>query len=541
MARRMRQFDWSMTPLGPVERWPQPFRTSVSTSLNCAFPIVLWWGPELTLLYNDEYRAMLGPGKHPWALGKPGELVWSEIWDVVGPMLRHVMETGEATRSRDLLLHINRGYSEEAYFSFSYSPIFDDCGKVGGIFCPVIETTDRVIGERRLRLARDQADTASRLKDEFLAVLSHELRTPLNSILLWSSEVRRDLKVSPERLSHALDVIERNARVQAQLTEDLLDLSTIISGKLQLHPADADLTVAVSAAVDAVRPAARAKDLAVQVLLPDKLGAHVDAARIQQVVWNLVSNAVKFTPAGGGAIKVRLRRNESNAEIRISDAGRGIQADFLPHVFERFTQADSTASRRNGGLGLGLALVRELVEAHGGSVNVESDGEGRGATFTVLLPVREKATGDAPPSSSATDGRSAKAVVSHSLSGISVLVVDDDPDTRELLALTLKRYGASVTTVKSAGEALSSIRRRRHDVLVADIGLPGVDGYSLIRRMRAKEKNSRRKLPAVALTAYASLSDRQRAIAAGYNGHLTKPVEPEALVQSISALVGTRK
>jgi signal transduction histidine kinase len=1150
MARRMREFDWSTTSLGPVEQWPQALRTAVSISLNCAFPIVLWWGPDLTLLYNDEYRAILGPAKHPAALGKPGEAVWAEIWDIVGPMLRQVVSRGEATRSRDLMLHINRGYSEEAYFSFSYSPIFDE-GNVGGIFCPVIETTERVIGERRLRTLRDlaasckgaesesaayesaakvlaenscdvpfaliyrvdddasiaslratagiepglaasprtvaieaerpvswplkrvsqsgktsvvtefpdavgalptgawkvapesvvvlpvllpgqerprailvaaaspmralekdyrtffeliatqiasgladaqareeehrraealaaidraktaffsnvshefrtpltlmlgpledvlgdptlrpdyrrsvelahrngirllklvntlldfsrieagrveavyqatdiaaltaelssnfrsaceragialvidcptmpapvyvdrdmwekivlnllsnafkhtfdgeitvtldwneraiqlivrdtgtgipadeiphlferfyrvrtargrtqegtgiglalvrelttlhggsvgaasipgsgstftvtiprgkdhlppeqigrsrslpstalgavpyveealrwlpggepapsiglgegvgtssplhqrdtgsafgpvarrrivwaddnadmreyvshllgpeydveavpdgeaalaavrrqrpdlvlsdimmpkmdgfgllhelraapetrtvpvillsarageesriegleqgaddylvkpfsarellarvaarievgrlqnqvaherqelaavaadreallarertarlQADAASRLKDEFLAVLSHELRTPLNSILLWSNEVRRDPKASVERINHALDVIERSARVQARLTEDLLDLSSIISGKLRLNATDANLAEVVSAAVDAVRPDARARRLEVELRGPSRLTARVDAGRIQQVVWNLVSNAVKFTPPGGGSIKVHLQQVASNAAIRVKDSGHGISAEFLPHVFERFTQADSSTSRQYGGLGLGLALAREIVDAHGGSVHVESPGVGQGATFTILLPILEEPAGKRLPAPGAHQPQHG-ARATHLLSKVTVLVVDDDVDTRELLAVTLGRYGAVVTAVESARQALAAIRRQRPQVLLADIGMPGVDGFALIQKVRTGGSKGRPRIPAIALTAYAGALDRQRAIAAGFDSHLTKPVEPEALVRAI--------
>ena len=1121
MALRMREFDWSTTPLGPVEQWPQALRTAVSISLSCAFPIVLWWGPDLTLLYNDEYSAILGP-KHPSALGEPGQTVWGEIWDIVGPMLGQVMTRGEPTRSRDLKLQINRGYSEETYFSFSYSPIFDDEGHVGGVFCPVLETTGQVIGERRLRTLRDlaatcrgadneeavyqavtqvlaanpsdvpfaliyrveddtsvarlratagiqpglisspeivafdqdnpawslkaafpassimvlpvlppgrerprailvaavspmraldddyrtffeliatqvasgladaqareeehrrvealaaidraktiffsnvshefrtpltlmlgpledaladpalraidrrrldvahrngmrllklvntlldfsriqagrveavyeptdiaaitaelssnfrsacerggiglvidcrpapepiyvdrdmwekivlnllsnafkhtlegeiavaiewtpaaaqlivrdtgtgipadelphiferfyrvkssrsrthegtgiglalvqelvalhggsirvesvdgkgstftvsiprgkhhlpaeklggsrtltttrlgadpyieealrwlpdapavasaglangnppgeksnekrrrivwaddnadmreyvgrllaaeydveavadgeaalaaikarrpdlvlsdvmmpnldgfgllrnlrddpdtttlpvillsarageesrieglekgaddylvkpfsarellarvaarlkagrlqgqsarerqeladaaadpesllarertarlKADAASRLKDEFLAVLSHELRTPLNSILLWASEVRRDPNASSQRIDHALDVIERNARVQARLTEDLLDLSTIISGKLRLNARDTNLSQVVSAAVDAVRPDARARELGLRLQLPRHLTARVDAGRVQQVVSNLVSNAVKFTPPGGGSITVQLQQIGSNAEITVTDPGQGISADFLPHVFERFRQADNTTARKYSGLGLGLALVREIVEAHGGSVHVQSAGADQGATFTIRVPILEASAEKTPPGPAAQPARLG-AGADHPLSNVTVLVVDDDDDTRELLAMTLTRYGANVTTVESAGKALAAVRRKHPQVLVADIGLPGVDGYALLRRLRTQSDKGRPRIPVIALTAYASALDRERAMTAGFDRHLTKPIDPDALVQSIVKVLGEK-
>ncbi|MEO7109018.1 MAG: ATP-binding protein [Polyangiaceae bacterium] len=383
--------------------------------------------------------------------------------------------------------------------------------------------------------ARSKAELANRAKDEFLATASHELRTPLNAILGWSRLLKQGL-LDPVKSARAVETIERNANAQVRLIEDILDGSRIITGKLHLEVRSLDLTEVVRAGLDAVRPAAAAKSISLHVVL-DPAAAHVkgDPDRLQQVVWNLMNNAIKFTPKGG-AIEVELSRVDSSIHLVVKDNGQGIAPDFLPHVFERFRQADGTTTRRHGGLGLGLALVRHLAEAHGGTVHVESAGKELGATFTVVLPVEAVQQPRPEAESTAFDSSKSHPVAAPGLlSGVSVLVVDDEPDARDLVATLLKLRGADVTTAGSVEEALAVFEIQTPTILVSDIGMPTADGYSLIQRMRALRLETAG-IPAIALTAYAREEDRRRAIAAGFQAYLAKPVEPEALVRAVSDL-----
>jgi PAS domain S-box-containing protein len=374
---------------------------------------------------------------------------------------------------------------------------------------------------RDAELARAHAEAASRAKDEVLATMSHELRAPLTAILGWAWTVRR-AGFDSDTTARALEAIERNARAQARIIDDLLDVSHIIMGKLRLEIRRLELPAVIRAALDTVRPAAEAKGIRLECVLDPGVGAVAgDRDRLQQVVWNLLANAVKFTPPGGG-VTVRLEGAAGQARITLCDTGTGIRPDVMPYIFERFRQADSTAARAYGGLGLGLAIVRHLVELHGGIVAASSPGEGQGATFTVTLPLAGPAPGEPPV---------------RALDGVSVLVVDDEPDTRELLTVVLRHYGATVTAVESAGRALESLQRARPDVLVSDIGMPGEDGYTLIRRIRAMEPEGR-PIPAIALTAYARTEERARALRAGYQRHVAKPVEPLELASVIASLAG---
>jgi signal transduction histidine kinase/uncharacterized protein with PIN domain len=387
----------------------------------------------------------------------------------------------------------------------------------------------------REREARQQAEEANRTKDEFLATLSHELRTPLNAMLGWAQLLRTGQLDQPT--SHrALETIERNAKVQAQLISDLLDVSRIITGKLRLDLIPVELPLAVEAALDSVRPAADAKEIVIGVDLdpaaPPIMG---DSDRLQQVMWNLLSNAIKFTPRGG-RVEVRLRSARESVEIAVRDSGAGIRPDFLPYVFDRFRQAESTLTRSHGGLGLGLSIVRHLVEMHGGTVEAASDGEGKGATFTVRLPVRAVAPGPGPGVAAPRRVAQPVEVQAVDLAGLLVVVVDDEPDARDLLREVLEACGAEVTAAASAAEALAVIERARPDVLVSDIGMPGEDGYSLMRRVRARESVAEGHLPAAALTAYARPEDRSLALAAGYDLHLAKPIDPGELAAAVARL-----
>jgi signal transduction histidine kinase len=387
----------------------------------------------------------------------------------------------------------------------------------------------------REQAARRQAEEANRIKDEFLATLSHELRTPLNAILGWAQMLRMT-KLEEATALRAYATIERNARAQAQLISDLLDVSRIITGKLRLEQKPVDLGAVIDAVLDTVGPAAEAKEIAVTVCSEPPVSPVLgDPDRVQQVIWNLLSNAIKFTPKEG-RVEVHLRQTGGNVEIAVTDTGSGILPEFLPFVFDRFRQAESTTTRSHGGLGLGLSIVRHLVELHGGTVAVESAGPGLGATFTVALPVRAAFPAipglETAPPPAATDG-TWDAVL---LAGVRVLVVEDDEDTRELLVRALERGGAQVEEAGSVAEALAALDCRLPDVLVSDIGMPGEDGYSLIRKLRARERGA--ELPAAALTAYARNEDRVQALQAGFNAHIAKPVDPTELVQIVARLAG---
>ena len=386
-----------------------------------------------------------------------------------------------------------------------------------------------------------EAQEANRLKDEFLATLSHELRTPLTSILGWTN-LLRSVRFDDATAARALETIERNARSQKQLVDDLLDASRIITGKLRLEMRPTELKSVVESACEAARPAAQAKGIELSLALDDAASLVAgDAERLQQVVWNLLSNAVKFTPEGG-RVEVRLAREATQARISVTDTGEGIKAEFLPFVFDRFRQADQTTTRTHGGLGLGLAIVRHLVELHGGTVSATSAGEGQGATFAVRLPLLEYAKrGETARSETGQrDGDAAELAARRAtLGGLRILVVEDEPDTRVLLGKALERYGATVEACELADEALAALERRSFDCILSDIAMPGEDGYTFIEKLR--ERDAARgdgQTPAIALTAYAREEDRQRALAAGFQLHLAKPIAPKELAAAVANVVG---
>ncbi|HYP01975.1 MAG TPA: CHASE domain-containing protein [Pyrinomonadaceae bacterium] len=391
--------------------------------------------------------------------------------------------------------------------------------------------------EEQLRHRAEQLAEANRLKDEFLATLSHELRTPLTSILGWAKLMRTE-SFDPQMSARALEIIERSAVAQSQLINDLLDVSRIITGKLRLVAQPVELAPIIAAAVDSLRPTADARGVRLEMLLDAGTNGRVsgDADRLQQIIWNLLSNAIKFTPKAG-RVRVGLRRHDSQAEIVVSDTGQGISPEFLPYIFDRFRQADGSITREHGGLGLGLAIVRHLVELHGGTIRAESDGPEQGSTFRVRLPLMAL-RGGADGRGATGDGVAAKQR-GNLLAGLRVLVVDDDEDTRALLVTTLEQSGAeSVASAASAADALSALGRETPDVLVSDIGMPGVDGYELIQRIRALPPEAGGRVPAAALTAYAAPDDRQRALDAGYDLHISKPVEPSELAATVARLAG---
>ena len=382
-----------------------------------------------------------------------------------------------------------------------------------------------------------QEREANRIKDEFLATLSHELRTPLTAIIGWAKLLKME-NVDGE-VAHGLTIIDNNARAQAKLIEDLLDVSRISTGKMKLNLKRATLGPIIEAAVDAARPGAEAKKISLEIRRTDEdIPVFIDPDRILQVMGNLLANAIKFTPAGG-AITVQLgSTNHSNPKqviFSVADTGQGIDAKFLPFVFDRFRQADSSSTRGHGGLGIGLAVVRHIIERHGGNVRAQSSGPGRGATFTVELVTADQMSVNSSPSADG-NGSHTPTLRNQSVSGLRVLVVDDDADARELVATTLRRAGAHVTTAASALEALGSLPLSRPDILVSDIAMPEQDGYGLIRQIRQLPVDGGGELPAIALSAYARAEDSARALAAGFQSHLAKPVDPSELLAARSPI-----
>jgi signal transduction histidine kinase/CheY-like chemotaxis protein len=400
-----------------------------------------------------------------------------------------------------------------------------------------------VIASMRAQALADEADalrtvaeTANRLKDEFLAVVSHELRTPLNAVLGWA-RVLGDVQLDPARAASAVHTIERNAKVLARIIDDLLDASRIIAGKVRIDPLPVDLVAVIQGAFDEVRLSAEAKGVSLTFTchaIPGPVGG--DTLRLQQVVANLLSNAVKFTPSGG-SVDVRLTSTGSEAEIQVADTGEGIAPDFLPRLFERFTQADTSTTRRQGGIGLGLSIVKALVELHGGTVHAESPGAGRGATFTVRMPVTPQDVDEVEQVRIAQRA----AAVPPRLDGIRVLLVEDDADGRQVLTIILELAGAQVDAVESVREAMKALDVHRPNVVMSDIGLPDEDGYALVRRLRARDEAHGGGTPAIALTGYVTSEDRARLLAAGFQVYLRKPVEPSEIVAAVASLTATRR
>ncbi len=829
MSRLIREKDWAQSPLGESHTWPDSLLHAVNILLGSRYPMEIWWGPEYLRFYNDAYRPLLGPERHPHFLGRPGKECWAEIWDQIGPMLDEVMRTGNPTYSEDSLLLLTRkGFEEETYVTWSYGPIRSRDGKVEGIFCACDETTKKVLSRRRLatlsklglnakaspqaldeplqvlaqnprdipfalvyqfepdgrtatliaqtsssdtllapsiisldegsipwplgearrtqeavvvsresssllspqamvfpirieesgptaavvlgvssrleldreyrdflwlvarhieatleaestrqriemersrlktafmqspafmcivlgpnhifdfvndqycrligrrdilgkpvaealpevvsqgflgilnsvyekgetyigkktslmlqkvpgdpleevildfvyqpikdqdgscsgilvhgiditeemhgqqerenlflseKAARAEAERTSRMKDEFLATLSHELRTPLNAILGWSTILQKH-PTQGKDLRTGLETIERNARAQTQIIEDLLDMSRIISGKVRLNVQHFDLQEVLSQSIETMQTAADAKGIPIhrtfEPFIEPVLG---DPNRLRQVFCNLLNNAIKFTEKDG-QLHVSLKQNGRHVEVGVADTGQGIPPDFLPHVFDRFQQADATNTRRYGGLGLGLAIVKQLIELHGGSVRAQSDGEGQGATFTVCLPlggVLPQPEGQ-PHRQDVPQEEKRPAPPTNCLVGLRVLVIDDEADARTLARHVLEQSGASVITSSSAKEALAFLQSSNFDVLVCDIGMPEQDGYSFIRNVRALS-TPKRTIPAVALTAYARSEDSTKALSAGFQKHLAKPVDPGGLVTMVASLV----
>jgi len=446
-------------------------------------------------VYDVEYRTVSSGGRERWIRAK-------------GRVYR--LASGEPTRFDGVTLDISRQKELE------------------------VEREALLAAERR---ARVEAERASRMKDEFLATLSHELRTPLSAILGWTHLLGRPNSAAVD-VAKAAATIERNARAQARLIEELLDVSRITSGNLHLDIQPVSIAAVFETVVSSLKPAADARSIRLRQHPDDAGEVLADASRLQQIVWNLVSNAIKFTPPGG-SVNLSARRSASEVALTVSDNGVGITPEFLPHVFERFRQAESNEARTHGGLGLGLAIVRQLVELHGGKVEAASPGVGRGATFSVRLPLQAVAlpVAVAPSSEPALAPLPTGEPLEGNLSGTRILVVDDEADGREMLTRMLESWGAEVRAAGSADEAIEALNGETPDLLISDIGMPRVDGYELMRRIRAMELPARRDLPAIALTAFARNEDAAKARQAGYGIHLPKPVDPARLFTTIASVL----
>ena len=520
-AYRQLAFHVESSPLAVIE-WDSDFRVSR-------------WSASAERLFGWKAEDVIGKHVNEW------RFVFADDVDAVALVTNRQREGVEVQG-----VQRNRNYTRDGSILFCEwynSVLHDDRGKLVSVLSLVLDVTARKSAEEeraaalvRERDARRHAEEADRLKDEFLATLSHELRTPLTSILGWASMIRNG-EVEGTGVPRAIETIERNARSQARLIDDLLDVSRIITGNLRLDLHPLNLAPIVDAALDALRPTADVKGIRLQTHFePKECLIKGDTNRLRQVIWNLLSNAIKFTQKGG-AVHVDLTCVES-ARLTVSDTGEGISPEFLPYVFDRFRQAEASISRKQGGLGLGLAVVRHLVELHGGTVSAESEGVARGSVFTVDLPLAEERRDPARAEERRreVERRSRSGVVR--LDGLHVLLVEDDDDSRKLLGTMLKRYGARVTSTKSAKEALSVFEGELPDVMISDIGMPDEDGYELIRKLRALPVEKGGRIPAIALTGYASKKDRERALSAGYHQHIAKPIEQADLIAAIAALVG---
>jgi PAS domain S-box-containing protein len=495
--------------------------------------------------------------------------------EMIGTSVKRLIPADRQREEDEILARLRRGDrfdhfetirvtkdGHQLHVSLTISPIKDAAGNVVGASKIARDITERKLADAALgqarkvaeqanaekarlldseRLARAEAERASRLKDEFLATLSHELRTPLNAVLGWST-VLRGRENPDQQMIQGLDAIDRNARIQAQIIDDLLDMSRIISGKVRLEVQPLDLPAVVLEAVETVRAGASAKGIRLQTVV-DPLNALVlgDPHRLQQVFWNLLNNAIKFTPKGG-RVQILLQRINSHVDVSVVDTGEGIASDFLPYIFNRFQQADPSTTRRHGGLGLGLAIVKSLVELHGGDVRAKSGGIGKGATFIVTLPLT---VFHPPPDEGEREHPKSRArelpvPPGISLEGIRVLAIDDDADARSLLQVMLEAAGATAYLAGSAREGMEQLLRQTVDVVICDIGMPDVDGYSFIRDVRRLGDREKSEVAAVALTAYARLQDRMEAMRAGFQNHLPKPVEPSELLAVVYSLASPR-
>ncbi|HJX89380.1 MAG TPA: ATP-binding protein [Pyrinomonadaceae bacterium] len=514
------------SPLAVVE-WDSDFRVSR-------------WSESAEALFGWEAEEVLGKHVNEW------HFVFADDVNAVDTV---TFRQREGLEIQGVLY--NRNYKKDGsviHCEWYNSVLHDETGNLVSVLSLVLDVTDRKLAEKeraallvRERNARRHAEEADRLKDEFLATLSHELRTPLTSILGWASMIRNG-EVEGANAARAIETIERNARSQARLIDDLLDVSRIITGNLRLDLNPLDLGPIVDSAVDALRPTADAKGIGLRMeFAPVSCLVRGDANRLRQVIWNLLSNAIKFTPKRGH-VTITLDCIESLARLTVRDTGEGISAEFLPYVFDRFRQAEGSISRKQGGLGLGLAVVRHLVELHGGNVSANSEGLDKGSTFQVELPMAQERRDPARAEERRQEIERRRTLGGErvSLDGIHVLLVEDDEDSRKLLSVMLRQHGAEVTSASRAAEAFRLFNEKLPDVLISDIGMPEQDGYELMRRIRDLPVEKGGLIPALALTGYATRKDHDLSLSAGYHRHIAKPIEQEELVAAIASLVGRR-
>jgi PAS domain S-box-containing protein len=520
------------------KRAQEQFRLVVESAPN---GIIMVDGRGKILLVNAQIERMFDYNRNE-IIGKPIEILVPERFRYKHPEYRiGFMEHPNARPmgiGRDL--YGLRKNGSEFPIEIGLNPIETEQDVL--VLSTIVDITERKRSEKerdeflsREQAARAEAEKANRLKDEFLATVSHELRTPLTAILGWTRMLIGG-KLDSNMTARALEVIDRNVNAQVQLIDDLLDISRIISGKLNVEMQTIDLLPLIDTVINAVRPAMGAKDIHLNLITDYSAGqVYGDSQRLQQVIWNLLSNAIKFTPYGG-RIDIQLARNDKYVEVIVKDGGQGISPDFLPYVFDRFRQADSTITRKHGGLGLGLAIVRNIVELHGGSVNAESEGEGKGSTFKIQLPMLARHSIPALLSPTVAVDNSLL-TDSTSLKGIRVLVVEDEQYTRELINVILIQAGAEVMLASSADEALNIFSQWKPDVLVSDIGMPGKNGYEFIRELRSRDQQEGSCIPAIALTAYAKPADRVMALSSGFNMYIAKPIDPSELLETIGVVV----
>jgi signal transduction histidine kinase len=510
-----------------------------SLFMQAPMPIVILRGPDYVIELANEQACEVARRTREEIIGRPlSDVLPAGRIRSLRNLLDDVRNNGVTHVGKEVLVKIDRddaGTPDDVYFNFVYAPMRDVDGATDGILVTAFDVTDEVLARKSMSDLREQAEAANRAKDEFLAMLGHELRTPLTSMVGWSNMLRMGL-VEPAKQAEALQAIERAAKAQSQLIEDLLDISRISSGKLRLNVQPVDLIDVIQAAVAAVRPAADSSSIRLQVTLDQQVAPIAgDPDRLQQIVWNLISNAVKFTPEKG-RIQIRLERVDSHVEITIADTGKGIAPEFLPHIFERFRQAESSFNRTHGGLGLGLSIVRSLVELHGGTITAQSPGENLGSTFVVRLPVMIVQDQKRSPLELLRFHPAAEADVAFEcppeLDGLRVLIVEDDADGRRMLASILERCHCTTVAASSAAEACEVLETFRPNVLLSDIEMPVEDGYALIRRLRSNGIS----IPAAALTAHARTEDQVRALRAGFDMHVSKPIQPAELVTVIASL-----
>jgi signal transduction histidine kinase/CheY-like chemotaxis protein len=524
MGRLLRAHDWSRTSLGPPQTWPQPLRTALRMLLNSGHPMYIWWGPEFICFYNDAYRPSIGADRHPGSLGRPAREVWAEIWPIIGPQIDQVMSGHGATWNENQLVPISRnGRVDEVYWTYSYNPIDDESSPtgVGGVLVICTETTGQVLAQRNMR-------AADRRKDEFLATLAHELRNPLAPVRNAAKVLRLPGADSKTR-ELATTIIDRQIEAMAGLLDDLLDVSKITEGQIDLHRQRTSVAAIIETSLEVARPLIEVRRHQLTVSLPpEPIEVDVDPLRLSQVFSNLLTNAAKYTEPGGH-IDLIAQAEDGGVSITVRDTGVGLEPESIAQIFEIFSQVKSTLQHAAGGLGIGLALVKGLVALHGGRVSAASAGPGRGSEFCVWLPACAVSAG-AP--AHAEPARPASSVKKR-----RILVVDDNEDAAQSLGFLLELAGHEPYIAHDGEQAVAMASDLKPDIALVDIGLPKLNGYGVAQSIRAAPWGARMVL--IALTGWGQDEDKRRALEAGFDYHLTKPVDPDQ-VETLIANLETR-